>query len=244
MERHDYVNDNITLIQDTDGLTFGTDALLLAGYISGKYKLGCEFGGGSGIISLLLLARDKLENAVVLEVQDSYAKLIQKNAEINGLSHRLSSVCADVRDYRPEKEFEIIYTNPPYMKTDSGKSCAMSKKQIARHEVCGDISDFCRAARKMLKFGGSFAVVYRHDRLCDLMFAMRRSDIEPKRATFVYADTRSEPSMVLMEGKAGGKSGMLITRPLIIYSDTDHSEYSDDMKYIMENGCFPADFKR
>ena len=30
MERCDLVNDNLKLIQETDGLTFGTDALLLA----------------------------------------------------------------------------------------------------------------------------------------------------------------------------------------------------------------------
>ena len=32
-ERIDVVNDKISLIQDISGLTFGTDALLLAGYI-------------------------------------------------------------------------------------------------------------------------------------------------------------------------------------------------------------------
>ena len=31
MERGDFVNDRLRLIQQTDGLTFGTDALLLAG---------------------------------------------------------------------------------------------------------------------------------------------------------------------------------------------------------------------
>ena len=43
-ERLDYVNDNLSLIQNKDGLTFGTDALLLAGYISGGYKTGVEIG--------------------------------------------------------------------------------------------------------------------------------------------------------------------------------------------------------
>jgi len=55
-ERIDEVNDKISLIQKPDGLTFGTDALLLAGYVAGKYRVGAELGGGSGIISMLLLA--------------------------------------------------------------------------------------------------------------------------------------------------------------------------------------------
>ena len=244
MERHDYVNDNLKLIQETEGLTFGTDALLLAGYIGGKYKIGCEFGGGSGIISLLLLSREKLGKAVSLEVQPEYAELVSKNAALNGLDDRLISVCADVREYESDFEFEIIYSNPPYMKADSGKSNLSSKKAIARHEIMGDITDFCRSASRMLKFGGTFAAVYRPDRMCDLIFAMRSCNIEPKRMTLVHADNRSEPSILLVEGKKGGKCGLLMTRPLIIYADYEHSKYSDDMNYIMENGIFPSAYKR
>ena len=37
-ERLDEVNDKLSLIQDTEGLYFGTDALLLAGYVNGSCK--------------------------------------------------------------------------------------------------------------------------------------------------------------------------------------------------------------
>ena len=244
MERRDYVNDRLTLIQETDGLTFGTDALLLAGYISGKHKRGCELGSGSGIISMLLLVREKIASATALEVQQEYAELTRRNAELNGLGDRLTAVHTDVRDYRGEGEFDIIYTNPPYMKTDCGKKNLTEKKNIARHEVCGDIYDFCAAAGRMLKYGGYFTAVYRPDRLVDLIDAMRRSRIEPKRITLVHADTVAEPSMALVEGRLGGRCGLTVTRPLIIYRDGGHSEYGDDMNYIMENGSFPSDFKR
>ncbi len=244
MERCDFVNDRLRLIQETDGLTFGTDALLLAGYINKKYERGCELGSGSGIISMLLLTRDKLARTVALEVQEEYAALSRRNAELNGLSERMSVVHSDLRDYRGEGEFDLIYTNPPYMKNSSGRSNALEKKNIARHEVCGDIYDFCEAARKMLKFGGCFAAVYRPDRLIDLMDAMRKNRLEPKRLTLVHADTESEPSMALIEGKAGGRCGLTLTRPLIIYADKTHKSYSDDMNYIMENGNFPSAYKR
>ncbi len=244
MERCDFVNDKLRLIQKTEGLTFGTDALLLAGYINGKYKYGCEIGSGSGIISMLLLTRDKLQETVAVEVQSEYAELTKKNAELNGLSDRMTTVLSDVREYKSEKEFDLIYTNPPYMKVDSGRKNEAEKKNIARHEVCGDIGDFCRCSRRLLKFGGTFAVVYRPDRLCDLFSAMRQNALEPKRMTLVYADTESEPSMALVEAKAGGKSGLLLTKPLIIYKDRSHGEYSDDMNYIMENGSFPKGYKR
>lgn len=244
MERLDFVNDRLKLIQETDGLTFGTDALLLAGYINGRYKRGCEFGSGSGIISMLLTTREKVDTAVAVEVQEEYASLTEKNVKLNDLDKKITTINADIREYKPDYEFDIIYTNPPYMKSDSGKKNILEKKNIARHEVCGGINDFCLAASKILKFGGCFSAVYRTDRLIDLIDSMRRNRIEPKRLTFVHADTDSEPSMALVEGKLGGKCGLLITKPLIIYTDKSHREYSKDMKYIMENGSFPSEYKR
>lgn len=239
-ERCDEVNDKLRLIQKTDGLTFGTDALLLAGYVKGCYRRGCEFGGGGGIISMLLLTRDKLRLASCVEVQKEYAELIRRNAELNSLSDRLFPIHSDIRELPPRAEYDIIYTNPPYMKADSGYANKADKKNVARHEVCGTIDDFCMMASKLLKYGGTFAVVYRPDRICDLISSMRKFGLEPKRITFVHARVTSDASMVLIEARLGGGVGAMLTRPLIIYSDAN--KYSGDMDYIMENGTFPDDF--
>lgn len=243
-ERIDYVNDSLSLIQKTDGLTFGTDALLLAGYVAGKFTQGLEIGGGSGIISMLLLARDKVGVVHSVEVQPEYAELIARNAEYNGLNDRLFSVCADVRNYSHKSEVDIVFSNPPYMKSTSGRHNAKDAKRIARHEIHGDIDELILSGARLLKYGGSFYTVYRPDRLCDIICAMRGASVEPKRMTYVYADVKKEPSMVLIEAKKGGKSGINVTRPLIIYRDSAHREYSEDMNYIMETGNFPSDFKR
>ena len=242
-ERLDYVNDDLELIQNTEGLTFGTDALLLAGYVNGKYASGIELGGGTGIVSMLLLTRGKAKKIDCLEVQEEFAELIERNAEHNHLSERLTAVHTDLREYRPERECELVFTNPPYMKTTSGKSNLDDKKNIARHEVAGSIYDFCKSGSKMLKYGGDFAVVYRPDRMIDLIDAMRSAGLEPKRMTFVHANSCTEPSMVLIEAKKGGKCSLKVTKPLLIYKNTDNKEYSDDMSYIMENGSFPKEYK-
>ena len=241
-ERIDYVNDSLSLIQKPEGLTFGTDALLLAGYVSGKHKNGYELGAGSGIISMLLLTRAKLARVTALEVQEDYAELTRRNAELNGLEDRLIPLCADLRDVKGDGTADLVFTNPPYMRTDSGRANVTDAKNVARHEVFGDIGDFCEGAKRLLKFGGSFYAVYRTDRLCDLIFEMRRCGIEPKRITFVHASVEAEPSMVLVEGRLGGKAGLFLTKPLIIYKDKTNAEYGDDMNYIMEHGSFPDEF--
>ena len=241
-ERLDEVNDKLSLIQKTDGLTFGTDALLLASYITSRGASGLELGSGSGIISLLLLTRGKLSRASALEVQEEYADLTRRNAALNSLSEQLTAISCDLRDFKAQESFDVVYTNPPYMKVDSGKANGLSKKNIARHEVHGTIDNFCLCASKALKYGGTFACVYRPDRLTDLIDSMRKRRLEPKRMTFVHADALSRPSMVLIEARLGGGASLDLTAPLIIYTDKQHEKYTSDMDFIMEHGSFPERF--
>lgn len=241
-ERIDFVNDSLSLIQNKDGLTFGTDALLLAGYMSGGFASAIELGAGTGIMSMLVLTRKKAKQVTAIEVQEEYYELIKRNSDLNGLNDSLKPLLTDLRDYRGATDADCVFSNPPYMKSDSGKSNLSDKKNIARHEVNGGIYDFTECAKRALKFGGAFYAVYRTDRLTDLIDAMRKSSIEPKRMTFVHADVTSLPSMVLVEGRRGGKCTLKVTRPLIIYNDKTHARYTDDMEYIMENGSFKEEF--
>ena len=241
--RLDAVNDDIALLQRKNGLTFGTDALLLASYIENMRTDALELGAGTGIISLLLLKRNKLNHITALEVQPDFSEIVKRNADENGLSDKLDAMCCDLRDFHSEKKFGLAFTNPPYMRCDSGKPNDYDEKNIARHEVKGTILDFCKCAARSLKFGGAFYAVYRTDRLTDLIAAMRECKIEPKRLTFVHADANSLPSMLLIEGKCGAAPSMRVTPPLILYQDSAHKTYSDDYEYIYKNGCFPDKFR-
>ena len=53
------------------------------------------------------------------------------------------------------------------------------------------------------------------------MAAMRAAALEPKRMTFVHADTCSESSMVLIEAVKGGAEGMRIGAPILLYQTVD-----------------------
>lgn len=223
-ERLDYVNEKITLIQKKNGLSFGTDAFLLAAYIKGsKRARAAELGCGTGIISLLLAAKEKLSSIYAFEVQQSFYDLTGKNVTNNGFEKVIFPVCADVRDINSshtEGELDVVFSNPPYMKTDSGKRNDSDEKYIARHEVMGGIDDFCAAAARILKHGGKFYAVWRPDRLCDIIYSMRAHGLEPKEMTFVHADALTEPSIVLICATKGGRPAVKVTKPLLLHADT------------------------
>jgi len=243
-ERIDNINEDLCLIQKTDGLTFGTDAYLLYAYIRKKAGAhGADLGAGTGIISFLCLSKNKLSKIDCVEIQPQFCELINRNAALNSLCDRINVVNSDVRELLG-KSYDIIFSNPPYMKNNSGMGNTSEMKNIARREVFGDISDFCAAASKNLKFGGAFYCVYKADRAIDLVFAMRSNGIEPKRLTFVYPDAKSRPSIVLIEGKKGASSGVFVTPALIMHEDSKAEKLvdTDDLKYIYDNGEFHERF--
>jgi len=240
-ERLDAVNEKITLIQKKDGLTFGTDAFLLASFIKPASKgVAVELGAGTGIISLLLAARDRFSKITALEIQEDFAELAKRNVSLNEMDGKVQILHTDVTKATAKDiggEADVVFTNPPYMKTDSGKRNLSDYKYIARHEVCGDINDFCAAAFRMLKHGGKFYAVWRPDRLTDLIAAMRQNRLEPKIITFVHAHADSEPSMMLVSAIKGGASGMTVTPPLILYSDGS-TEMSERAQKIYDTMSF------
>ena len=227
-ERIDTVNEDLRLIRKENGLTFGTDAYLLAAYIRPqKSAHAVELGGGTGIISLLLLAKNKVKSITAVEIQEPFANLIGRNAAINGLGERLTPLCRDLRDLRAcdiGGEVPLVFSNPPYMTVDSGKRNLHDEKYIARHEVHGGISDFCATASKLLKYGGRYVCVWRPDRLTALLNGMREFGLEPKRMTFVHADRQSEACAVLVDAQKGASPSLKLTPPLILYTDHDPAQ--------------------
>ena len=222
-ERLDRINEHLSLIQKKDGLTYGTDAFLLSAYLRPMHRArAADFGCGTGIISLLAQARGKFAHVTAIDVQADFAELTERNIRLNGLEDRISALHANVTDLRPEQlggELDVIFSNPPYMRTDSGKRNEADEKYIARHEVCGTIADFCRAAGRLLKHGGLFYVVWRPDRLSELLAALHTAKLEPKRMTFVQADVSTAPSMVLLKCKKGAAPSLIVTPTLILYRD-------------------------
>ena len=223
-ERLDEVNERITIIQKKDGLTFGTDAYFLASFIKQqRYAHAVELGTGTGIISLLCASKDKLGGIDAIEIQKDFYDIAKRNAVLNGLEGRIRLICEDVRNVSSVTvggEVDVVFTNPPYMTLDSGKRNTSDRKYIARHEVCGDIGDFCATARRLLKHGGRFYCVWRPDRLSSLFSAMKNNGLEPKRLVFVHGDADAEPSMVLVSATKGGAEGLRILPPIFLH-ETD-----------------------
>lgn len=236
-ERINKINEDLSLIEDKDSLTFGTDAYLLSAFLPVREsKVGVELGCGSGVISLLALTKKKCSKAYGIEVQPTIADIAKRNAELNKLDDSFFVICKDLREVKASDvggEVDFVFSNPPYMKADSGKLNQNEQKNASRHEIFGEINDFCACAKRILKHGGDFYVVYRPDRLADLIFALKSNNLEPKRLQLIHKNTYTPPSLLLISAKLGGKSGMTVEKPIYIYNDSTN-EYTSEFAKIYE----------
>ena len=235
-ERLDEVNERLCLIQKPQGLTFGTDALLLAAFVRpAPTAQALELGGGSGIVSLLLCAREKCRTVLCAEIQPDYVDLIRRNVLCNRMQDRIFPCQADVRQDAAFTAggFDLVFTNPPYLPVGSGPENVNDGKNIARREVAGSIADFARAAGRALRYGGAFYCVYLPERLTDLLAALRSAGIEPKRLRTVHPTPAAAPVLLLLEGRRGGRPGLRFEAPFVL---SDKGSNTPAMEALLQSG--------
>jgi len=210
----------ITAYTDPDH-RIGTDACLLAAFSAPRrIDTAVDLGTGCGVIPLLWFAgANPPRAAFAIELQPRAAELARRGAVHSGLEERLRIVEGDIRilpDALPRGGFDLVTCNPPYKPVGAGILSGSDSGKMARHETTCTLDDVCRAAGKLLRFGGRLCVCQLPERLPDLLCAMRTHRIEPKRLKFVQKDAHSPPWLVLCEGKLGSKPFLQVEAPLLL----------------------------
>ena len=216
---------------------FGTDAFLLSDFAQVKRKDRCvDLGTGCGIIPLLWFREpeDAPQVAYGVDIQPQAIQQMKLTVEACNLQERLIPGEGDLKDLSPQlpaDSFTLVTCNPPYKATNTGILNEADAHTIARHEILCNINDVCRAAARLLKFGGRLCICQRPERLLDTLEAMRNNKIEPKRLRFVQKKGDTAPWLFLVEGKKGSAPYMKVEAPFLIQAK-DSDENSDELRRV------------
>lgn len=177
----------------------------------------CDLGCGAGILSILLLQRQRELTVTGLDVQPEAVRLARLAAAGNDLQDRLTFRREDLRETAlPAGSFDLAVCNPPYFPPDCGPLPKGEARRIARTEEGCTLEDVCRAAGRLLRWSGSLCLVHKPERLADLICALRGSGLEPKRLRLICARPEKAPSLLLLEARRGGRPGLTVEPPLIL----------------------------
>jgi tRNA1Val (adenine37-N6)-methyltransferase len=226
---HDtFLNGRLRIAQPGSGYRYSIDAVLLAGLP--RLKAGqtlLDLGTGCGIIPLILAFRYSDVQITGVEVQPELAQLAAVNISNNGLQGRVRVIHEDLRRLSPTMvsgPVDWIVSNPPYRRPVSGRVNPDTQRALARHEIKVNLHQLISTAKRLLKTGGRFAIIYPSERTVDLFSEMRLAGLEPKWLQCVHSQAEGEAKLVLVQAVKGGKPGLKVERPLVVYaSDGNYS---------------------
>lgn len=216
---------------------FGTDAFMLADFANPRQKdLVCDLGTGCGIIPLVMSRELPPKKIYAVDIQPQAIEQLKLGIEHSSPENEIVPICADLKELwaeAPLGRFDVVTCNPPYKAADCGIQSEMTAQKIARHEILCNIDDVCRAGAKLLKFGGKLCICNRPERLCDVISAMKRYDVEPKTIRFVSKTPADAPWLFLIEGKKGGKPFLKVLPQLYVKGENG---FSDELLAIYGKG--------
>ena len=222
------------IIQNRDGFCFGMDAVLLSGFAKVKpEEKAIDLGTGTGIIPILLEAKNQGMHYTGLEIQEEVADMAARSVALNHLEDKITIVRGDIKEASRlfgAASFDVVTSNPPYMNDAHGLKNPDLPKAISRHEVLCTLEDVAREAARLLRPGGRFYLVHRPHRLIEIITALKSVGMEPKRMKMVHPFADKEANMVLIEAVRGGKSMIKVEAPVIVYKEP--GVYTDEIYTI------------
>lgn len=226
---------NLKIIQNEEGFCFGIDAVLLSDFAKNikKNSKVLDLGTGTGIISILLCEKTELKKIIGVEVQEEVYDMACRSAKLNNLENKFEVINENILNLEnvlEKNSFDVIVTNPPYKKQNTGVINETEKKLISRHEILANLEDFIKISSKLLKCKGEFYMVHRPDRLVDIFSLMRKYKIEPKEIRIVFSNEKNPPKMVLVKGVKNGGEYLKFRENLYIYKND--GSYTDEILKI------------
>lgn len=223
----------LKIIQNKDWFRFGIDAVLLSEFskIKRKDKV-IDFGTGTGIIPLLLEGKFSPKKIIGVEIQSEVAEMASRSIELNNLQEKIQIINEDIKNYKKigAGEYDVIVSNPPYKKNNTGIKNETDTKAISRHEVLITLEDIVYSASKLLKSGGRLCMIHRPERLEHIILSLNKNGFAPRRLQFIHPKIGKKPTMVLIDAVRSGGDFLTVEPAFYVYNED--GTYTDDINKI------------
>ena len=210
IEKLESVNKEIVI--ENEGLKITNDALLLAKFIKKIFlkkrehgKKALEIGAGQGIISILLSDLENISQIDAVEIQKKIFGYLEKNIKNNKLTDKIIPIFSDVKEI--EGEYDYIFSNPPYMKINSGKMPNAEEEKISKYEITLNLEELTLEIKRLLKNGGEFFVIVPNDRLNDIFSYIYQNKLNILE---IEINQYKKKDLVIIYGKKGEKKNSKI----------------------------------
>jgi len=223
----------LRILQPDKGYRFSVDAILLANFIHTiPTDEILEVGSGSGVVTILLAALQTFQSVVTVEIQPELANLCRLNFKRNRIAHA-TVYAADMKklnSYVASHSLDLIYSNPPYRKTGTGKLNPSAQKAIARHELMMKLEDLFVCAETFLKPEGRLTVILPYFREKDFNHLTEEFGMHWREHQYVHSFA-GKPPVLFLATISRKKSPFKELQPISIYEEA--GKYTERMNVML-----------
>ncbi|MFQ5673396.1 MAG: tRNA1(Val) (adenine(37)-N6)-methyltransferase [Nitrospinales bacterium] len=215
------MNETDTLIidQEKEGYRFSIEPFLLADFVCLRRGMRLlDIGTGCGVIPLLLSVREPGLQITAVEIQKPLYDRAMQNVAGNGLKRKIGVRHGDfLKLAQTLGSFDLIISNPPYRKINSGRLNSDKGKAIARHELTLTLPALIAKAAPLLERGGRMVLAYPPHRLDEVLSELRLRRLYPWRLRLVHGYRGAATRFFLVEAVKDQFAERVEKEPFYIY---------------------------
>ena len=207
------------LYQSPDGYCYNSDSIFLIHFISSFAPRGrmLDVGCGVGIVGLVLSSKFTLTPSII-DKQISMIEYAKHNYDINQIA--VDAYNEDFMDFKPNKPFEIIVSNPPSYADGVIKS-ENDSLHIARYAMHLPLDSFFAKVHKVLSPQGRFFFCYDAKQIGDIFSMLKKYHLTPEVVRFVHSKSDKESKLALFACRHNSKASTKVLPPLTIFEKND-----------------------
>ena len=225
------------LFQPETGYRVSMDPFFLCSHVEPKkdQKI-LDIGCGSGIIPLLLARKYPAAHLTGVEIQPELARIARRNTEANQMEDRITILNRDARKLTLSDlsgPADLIVSNPPFKKKNSGRLNPSRQKAVAKHEIELTLEDLLRQSSALLSPGGTVCIIFPAERTTEILVLMEAYRIRPAMIRFVHPRRPDPAKLVIISGTRGGAGFPKIVSPMFIYNE--QNEWTGEVKQMFSS---------
>jgi tRNA1Val (adenine37-N6)-methyltransferase len=175
----------------------GTDAVILGAWvnISAQGSI-LDIGTGCGIIALMAAQRSN-GHITAIEIDEHAALQSKENFEYSPWSERIDLIHGAVQQFKPEKLFDQIISNPPFFK--NALKAPEHKRNIARHNDSLSFESLLFSVDTLLTENGTFAFILPKVEALELIMLASAHQFYLNRYCTVFSREGKSPNRIMAE---------------------------------------------
>ncbi len=231
----DFLGGNVRLIQPASGYRISMDTVMLAASVPAKAGQRILEGGvGTGGAAICLARRVSGVYVNGVEREDEMISYARRNVAFNGLEEQVQIHKACITDLSDEEgQYDHVMVNPPYLAEGHGIRPPSENKGLAHMDLGTTLKDWMRFCVYKAKVKGTISIVYRADRVDEIIAHLHRRVGELKIMP-LWPRVGVHAKRVIIQGRKGVRGAATILPGIPLHGEVER--YTPEAKAVLWDG--------